>query len=289
MSIIMEKKSKTFNNADVIVEMFNNAGEVVDVTNSRGSITDKSFHDMRKPNAVDSGWCGGVKSLSEAQEMMKTGYQPTVDKMKSSLKIKASGSGKRFAFQNNVEGFAPIVPLALLGVPNCMQNMQMKPIKTKVLDVYYDMTSSCGTSSETIIRYGQQLLGAIIELEHQGYRFNLYAIQTYYGNASKDGKNTLNVLCAKVKSSNTAIDLKRISFPLTHTAFFRVIGFDWYSRCPKAKYIPCYGHALGYDFDEKKMREGFEEIFGHKCMVFSAANMKNKDKDSIKEVLSSDK
>lgn len=277
MAINFQAKVKAFDNKEINVEVFNSANEVVEVS-SRRSLTSSRFSDMSKPSNIDKGWAG-VASLDEACEMMKTGYQPTVDKMKTGIKANVQGQGKRISFFNDVVGYSPIVPLALLGVPNSMQNSYMKPIKAKVLDIYYDMTASCMTDKEDIIKAGQKLLAAIMELEMQGYKFNLYAIQTYWGEGSGD------MLCTKIKSSNTPLDLKRISFPLTHTAYFRVIGFDWYSKTPKGKYRSGYGHALGYDFSEEKMQNGFREIFGKNCVVFSCSKILKKDSEHFKTVI----
>ena len=277
MAFNFQKKVAAFGNANINVEVFDSANEVAEVS-SRRSITNSMFHDISDPREIDKSWTG-VASLEEALDLMKTGYQPTVDKMKTGIKANVNGQGKRISFFNDVVGYSPIVPLALLGVPNSMQNSYMKPIKAKVLNVYYDMTASCGTSKESIIEAGQKLLAAIMELEMQGYKFNLYAIQTYYGGSSGD------MLCTKIKSSNTPLDLKRISFPLTHTAYFRVIGFDWYSKTPKGKYRSGYGRALGYEFNERQMQEGFKEIFGQNCVVFSCAKILNKDSEHFKNVI----
>lgn len=276
MSINFQKKVKAFGNTNFNVEVFDSANEVVDVS-ARRQMTSSRFKDMRNPSNIDFGWTG-VYSLGEALEIMKTGYQPTVDKMKTGIKANVQGQGKRISFFNDVVGYAPIVPLALQGVPTSMQNSYMKPIKAKVLNVYYDMTASWSTSKEAIIQAGQKLLAAIMELEMQGYKFNLYAIQSYYDNGC-------DMLCTKIKSSNTPLDLKRISFPLTHTAYFRVIGFDWYSKTPNGKYRDAYGQALSYSFDEKQMQEGFKEIFGSNCVVFSCAKVLKNETEHFKNVI----
>lgn len=275
MSVIKSFKTNLFSGN---VEVFNSAQEVVEVSRNR-RITDYSFNDMHSKDQIDESFCGGVKTFEEAEELMKTGYQPTVDRMKKGIKADVQGQGKRVSFKNDVVGFQPVIPLALQGVPNCMVNTYMKPIKSKVLNIYYDMTASFSTSSEAIIKAGQDILAAIMELEMQGYKFNLYAIQTYF-----DGR-TADMLCTKIKSANTPLDLKRISFPLTHTAYFRVIGWDWYSRCPVAKYRSGYGHALGYDYNQKECSKAFEEIFHEKCIYFSAAKVIRESVETIKEVL----
>lgn len=269
-------KVKAFNNAVVNYEKFNSAQDVIKASASR-KMTSGSFIDMTNSKNIDKNFTT-VSSLEEALEIMRTGYQPAVEKLKSSA-AGLSGEGKRIAFHNDVVGFAPVVPLAVMGVPQSMINMHMKPIKAKVIDVYYDMVMSCGTSTETIIENGQRLLSVIMSLEYQGYRINLYAIQSYY-NSSQGA----DMLVVKIKSSNTPLDLKRMSFALMHPAFFRVVGFDWYSKTPEGTYRSGYGHALGYDFDESEMQKGFKELFGQNAVVFSAAKL-SKDKDHLESVM----
>ena len=260
------------------IEIFGSANEVVTLAEQR-NVTDNRFHDYRNGYKVDPDFCG-VKSYDEALEFLRVGYQPTVEKMKDSLKANFSGQGKRITFENDVVGFQPVVPLALQGVPNCMVNTRMKPIKTKVINICYDSTASWSTDSDDLIKAGQKMLAALIELEMQGYRFNLYAMQSYTSSGSAD------ILCVKVKSANAPLDLKRISFPLTHTGFFRVIGFDWYSRCPLAKYRPGYGHAMKYEIhDTKKVSELLSDIMGQKVVYFSATGILHEDKDELKKVI----
>lgn len=273
MSTIKDFKTNGFS---FHIEIFNSASEVVEKCKER-SRTDERFHDM--PNhEIDRSW-HSVGSYQEALDLMRNGYQPTVDNMRKVFKAERSGEGKRFSFQNNLQGFAPIVPLALKGVPNCMTDMRIKPIKAKVVDIYYDMTASCGVGPDKIIEAGQTLLGTVIEMERQGYRFNLNAIQTYSGGGSAD------MLVVKVKDAAQPLDLKRISFPLAHTAFFRVIGFDWYSKMPGGKYRSGYGCALGYDASKDRIDKMFKDMFGRGALYFSAKEIIGKGKDYIKEMV----
>ena len=274
MSIIRNKTVNVDGKRIAIhMEQFESAIEVAQTCDNR-EITNSSFTDMRKKEYRD--W-HGVKNYEEALNLLKTGYQPTVNKMSNIFKASKTGVEKRFKFANNVQGFAPIVPLALKNVPNSMIDMRMKPIKAKVIDVYYDMTCSCGTSSDSIIEAGQTLLGTIIELEKQGYRFNLYALQTYTDSHSCD------MLVVKVKSSGQPLDLKRISFPLTHTGFFRVIGFDWYSKVPGGKYRSGYGQALTYTVSN--LQEFITQAFNKTSVLLAATKIRKDDKEYVKEVL----
>ena len=275
MSQIRTFKVKAFNNKEFHVEFYDSAYQVVEDCKKR-NITNSSFDNMRTER-IRKDW-HGVSSYDEALKLMETGYQPTVDKLKASVKANLSGQAKRISFHNDVVGYAPIVPLAIMGVPQSMMNSCMKPVKAKVIDVYYDMSASCGMEAKQFIEAGSKLLAAVMELEMQGYRMNIYATQNYYDDSS-------DMLCVKVKSANQPLDLKRISFPLTHPAFFRVIGFDWYSKVPGGKYRFGYGRPVSRDFSEERLQKGFKEMFGDNAVAFSCAKIIETDIEHIKEVM----
>lgn len=271
----IDARAEIYMSAEEVVEDCKNRQNRISAYNMKGESIHKSFH--------------GVDSYDEALDLLKIGYQPTVEELKGELKV-APKEGARFKFTNSIEGFLPVVPLALKGVPNCMVNMRMSPIKSKVLDVYYDMTARCGTEPEEFIKAGKTLLGTIIELEKRGYRFNLFALQTYVGGYG-DGQ-TADFLCVKVKSSDKPIDLKRISFPLTHPAFFRVIGFDWQGKSPITRNVGSgRGHALGYDYDNETLQEIAKGMFGSNSFYVSCASFIDDgyDKEKLKEVFLNEK
>lgn len=274
MSTIRDAKTTNRGCKNFHIEMFDNADEVTRTCAER-KVTNSSFHDMRKYDIYKS-W-HGVDSYDEALDLMKTGYQPTVESMKGLFNARLAGEGKRFKMQNNVHGFAPIVPLALKGVPNSMMNMTMTPIKAKVIDVYYDSTVTCGISPEKQMEAGKMLLSTIIELEQQGYRFNLYAVQSYCD------RESIDMMVVKMKSATQPLDIKRTSFPLTHTGFFRVIGFDWYSKCPGAKYRSGYGTDITRCVEDLSTMA--KDLFGKTAIYFSAAEMVKKDKTAVKETI----
>lgn len=273
MSIITEKNyNKNGKQYRVMVERYENTQQMVNDLRTR-SITDRSFEDKSKGSF---GTWEGVKTYDECLDYLANGYQPSVDKLKDSVKPAVKGESKRISFKNNVAGANPIVPLALIGVPNCMQYTYIKPIKAKVIDVYYDVACAWNVKSCDIIKAGQMLLATILRLEQQGYKFNLYAVQSYSDSEDCD------MLCIKVKSSNQPIDLKRMSYTLTHTSFFRVLGFDWYSRTPKGKYRDAYGHNITseFDYDGKRTSEFTQQIFGKNSVYLSAMIMNKKFKSS---------
>lgn len=275
--MIKKVKSKEIN-VDFVIESYNSTADVVKDCKIR-SITDRCFDNMQE-NLGGQGkdWCG-VDSYEQALKFLEEGYQPTVEKLKAGIKANLQGNGKRISFHNDIVGYAPIVPLAILGVQNSMINSRMKPIKAKVIDVYYNMTASGCVGSREIIEAGVKLLSAVIALEQQGYRFNLYAVQCYYDNKK------CYALKVKVKDAMQPVDLKRISFPLTHTGFFRVIGFDWYSRCPEAKYLSGYGRPIENYHDREQLSKAMKELFGENAVWFGCTKIVKEKEEYVKEVL----
>lgn len=278
MSTIKTFKSELFG-GHLNVEIYNSAQEIAEHLETR-QVTSDSF----KSNPYsDRSFVGA--SREETYRMLKEGYQPVVDALKG--KIKANATSKRFKSYNDVAGYQPIVPNAIMGLPKAMINSSMMPIKTKVIDVYYEMTCSASTNSNDLIKAGQKMLGVIMELEAQGYRFNLYCTQGYY-----DSSLGCDMMCLKVKSANQPMDLKRMSFPIAHTAFFRGMGFDWYSKFPIGKYRPGYGCAICYEKSQEAVQNEYRKFFGKNVIYFAASTIiKKQDKadEYIKEVLKSGK
>lgn len=260
-------------NYKMMIERYNNAGQMVDELRAR-PITDDSFEDKSKRSSYGS-W-EGVKTYEECLGYLNNGYQPVVDALKDAVKPTINGTGKRIGFKTDIVGCAPIVPLAIMNVPMNMTNQYIKPIKAKVIDVYYDVTCSSGTDSEDIIDAGQKVLAEILRLEQCGYKFNLYAVQTYSDSEGCD------MLVVKIKSSNQPLDLKRMSYALTHTSFFRVLGFDWYSRTPKGTYRSCYGRNLAsnFDYDQQRLEKFTKQLFGNNAVYISAMIMQKKTKQN---------
>ena len=259
------------------MERFDSVMEVADKCNTR-EMTSNEFHNMRKESLRS--W-HGVNTYDEAIDLMHNGYEPQVTMME--LDRIARGEGKRIAFSNNIVGFAPVVPLALKGVPNCMIDMRMKPAKIKVIDLYYECTHSASCGADELIADGKKVLGAIMAMERSGYKINLYAMQSYANSDDCD------MMIVKIKSSSQPFDLKKMSYALMHPAFFRVIGFDWYSKFPDAKFRFGYGHWLAREFNDKELlQEEFRKIFGNNAVYLSGMETNIHDQQYIIDTLKGD-
>ena len=269
-------------NIDVRTETYNSAAEVVKDGRNR-PILISNYDVIRR--GIRREW-NGVCTYDEALDLLANGYQPVVTALSDSMKIN-SGENSRFTFNNDVVGFIPVIPLVLSGVPKCMVNIKMTPMKCKVIDIYYDMTANCSYEPEDFIRAGKIVLSTILGLEKQGYKFNLYGIQSYVGDSY-----TADLLCVKIKSSDRPLDLKRMSFPLTHPSFFRVIGFDWQSKSPIARNIGSgRGQSLSQRYDTRSAEKIIKTMYGNNAFYLSCTDLinHNYDKESLKEALTNAK
>lgn len=280
-SLIVEKNIKFDKNKKefkVTAEYYHNTSRMIEDLKSR-DYSCRDFKKMEEAREITKNW-HGVSSYKEAMDLLDNGWSEKIGEVKETLsKENLMGNGKRVTFTNDIVGYSPIVPLAIRGVPKNMINSDMKKIKCKVVDVYYDNTFSASTPTEEILRIGLNVVAAILKLEMEGYKINLYAVQTYTDNDSAD------MLCVKIKDSRQLMDLKRIMFPLMHPAFFRVIGFDWYSKMPKAKYRSGYGRNLNISLgnNEASTEEYARKVIGGNTCWLCGSKILGKGVEVIKE------
>lgn len=264
-SVELEKGSKY----NVNLEAFRSTLELVETCKTR-KITDRLFDDEEKKDH-DKSWAG-VSSYKEALDLMNDGWNEKVKELKGVIDgCKQRQADKRVGFRNDVLGFAPIVPLAIMGIPTAMLNTTVKAVKTKVVDIYYNMGVSCGVSSDKIFENGRKVVELIVKLENCGYRVSLNIVQAYTDSSSAD------ILAVNVKSANQLLDLKRICFPTMHTAFFRVIGFDWYTKTPNGKYRGGYGRPLHGSIGTSGAKELFKKLIGEEAIYIDAKELMDKD------------
>lgn len=273
MSVIFEKTCKGHR---ARVEVYDSVMDVVRDCETR-KITSVSFDDASK-ECMRGNW-HGVNSYKEALKVMNDGWAEEVKGLQETVNKVKTMTKKRIAFMNDIQGFAPIVPLAILGVPNSMINMTMKPIKSKVISIYYNMTMPASNGACRFVEYGKKVVEAIVSLENSGYRVNLFCLQTYSDESSSD------ILAIKVKGANQPIDLKRVCFPIMHAAMFRVIGFDWYSKFPKGTYRSGYGTTLQRATNDKKAQEIVKELFGKESVYLMATDVQKNGVEYITEML----
>lgn len=260
----------------IMTETYYNTSDIVNDLKKR-NITDRNFDNMQDGTLGGNGksFCG-VGTYEEAIELLEKGYQPIVEKLKANISENVRGVSKRISFSNDVLGFAPIVPLAITGVPTSMINTRIKPIKSKVIDLYVDITYTAFDTSDEIIKSSSRILSVVLKLEQAGYRFNIFCVK------SQSDKRDCDMMIVKIKDAAQPVDLKRISFPIAHTAFSRVIGWDWYSRFPKGRYRLGYGSSITLQSNFKN--EWAKKMFGDNAILIGAKMLMKQDEKYIEEV-----
>lgn len=260
------------------IESYNSAMECVADCKTRKVVRYYEIESKRMSRDFE-----GVRSYDEAMDLLHNGYTAVVDRLKESLKVSknmlSDSTVKRYQFENNVHGFAPIVPLAIKGVPTNMINMTVKPIKAKVIDIYYDVAIPAFVEAEQAIEAGKKLLASVIEFERSGYRFNIYSINT----STNSGASKMDILAVKVKSAEKPMDFKRMSFPIAHPAFARVVGFDWQNKSPVANNFPNRGYALTSECNNDRATKLMKEAFGKNAIYISCERVVNRGEGYIKE------
>lgn len=232
----MKRTVKTVERQTYIIEEFGSFGELIQTNDSRK----QNFGNTR--TATDKEWAGA--SYEESKEMLTHGWE---DKEKLSQindtisKLEKMQDTQKISFKNDIVGFAPIVPLAVMGVPQNMVNSRRVPKKAKVINLIVDVTVSCGTSVEEILNWGAKVVSKIMNLEKQGFRVRIEVVTTF---SEDDWRSKVHAMKVLIKSENQPFDIKRLMFPIAHGAMLRRIGFDWYERLPEAQRFGAYGCSL---------------------------------------------
>ena len=164
---------------------------------------------------------------------------------------------------HSVAGGKPIVANALMGLPKSMIARKTVLRKARIVNVFVESSFSAGTSSSSVLQWGAELVGQIVNLEKQGWRVRLNSISTF---GEPSGTKQIHGMSVVIKDENQPIDLKRLIFPITHVGFFRALGFDWYETLPGSQSLSGYGTPV-YRWDES-MRNDYLKTIGGENFIY---------------------
>lgn len=263
---------------EIRMEYFENGGEIVKVCSKRTRTSGFSKCHFEKGYRCDSSF-EGVKTVEEALGLLANGWTEKMEPLKKTMKDtqRKSYSMKNGGMKSDIVGFVPIVPNAILGLPNSMLNIDLKPKKNKVINLVYGLTYSAYVDQKDIIKYGMKVMEHVIKLEADGFRVRLTCMQNY----GEDNNSLYHLLACKVKSEDQPLDIQRVMFPLFHPAMFRTIGFGWYESLPEAKYICGYGRPLYFNMSEKQMDSLVEQLFGRTAVYVDGMSIEKRGMDYI--------
>lgn len=218
------------------------------------SINELIYHNAtRKPNRVFNGKKSSsetgderftkTKNYAEAVDLFKNGYAEPLAQIKKGVEVNSKGLiHQKTAVRNDIVGYAPCVPAAIMGIPKSMINKDNAVKKSKIISIIHDATSNCNTSTSTFIRAGIATLSIINSLEASGYRV---ALSVAFKNSAENKERAFATV--NLKDWRQPLDLKKMAFPFCHPSMLRRIGFKWLETTPnltESNYFYGYGRSL---------------------------------------------
>lgn len=179
----------------------------------------KLFKNKADSNEPDRENKVGTESYEEAQKLFSFGDRKSFELIKrtaTKTQLKGSGSFTRNTTQLGVVGYAPNIAAYMAGSPRCMmQRTRVTRTSSKVINVLYNCAFPWSASKEQIIEQGVKVLEFVNESERKGYRVNLYA------SVFADRENEAVGMMVRIKSSEQALDLLKIAYPIINPSFLR--------------------------------------------------------------------
>lgn len=171
----------------------------------------------------------GTGSYDEANTLLRDGDAKSAAALKEATvaNIKTLGDGKRTRRFNSVAGGVANVPATIMGLPKSMiRTERVKYKDSKVLNICYNGTAAGSVDKTELRETAARLMGAIVGLEKNGYRVNLYL---YIG--SRSGSNSCNMF-VRIKDSAQYLDIKKTAYPLINPSMLRRHYFRFVETAP---------------------------------------------------------
>lgn len=181
-------------------------------------------HGLSSNKPMESHW-HETQNLLTAMRYLEYGYDKHFKEIKNSF-IEAKNTIKKFEqknkkeYENSVEGFLPIVPNSIIGLPNSMIR-QKKEVKTsKSAKIFIDVGASAGVDKDRMIKYRTLILAIVDLLQMKGIRCEIYAVDT----SIEDDEIYIEKL--KLKEYGQPLNIYKMQFPIispdmTRRIFFR--------------------------------------------------------------------
>lgn len=197
-----------------------------------------------------------TKDFDEAVQLFKNGWSDMAGKLVQKLKDIESKTEPTMKPRSKLDvcGYQAVVPLYLQGVPNCMMNKKMVPIKQKVITVNKSIDYHGGVDTEKIIEESIKAMQIIKKLEAQGYRCNLNIV---LGSSEGSGKSRKAFFIkVRIKSASEKMNISKLAFPLVHPSMLRRLFFRFMEVYPEI--TKDFVHGYGIPSKAYELREIFK-------------------------------
>lgn len=269
-------------NRKMYFEKYKSYKEFVETIKEREKTYSKeSEHYLTKNwNLKDKSWIG-VDNYETAENYLLNGWNKQLENMKKQIdkNINLMDNKKVVKQYADVCGFAPIVPNAILGLPKCMLNSYKDVKKSRIIKFFIEMNKPAMYDADVIIEKYSKILASIAILERSGYRCRI----ELFGMFSVDDDRRTIVGCnILIKSENQLFDVKRLCFPIVHSAMSRLFGFAWENSLPIKDNYHHYGMGRALYLWSEKNRNEILNSLNEKNEKIIYVNMKTDEKELLK-------
>ena len=220
----------------------------------------------------------GTSSFDESEKLRKYGDFES-HKMLQTFKSKTDtfikdATGKRTRNFNDVMGYQPIVPNAIIGLPKAMINQRREVKKDKIVTLLWICDHPWHVSKDDIALKGAYTLSLIESLERNGYRVKVYA-----GSASK--VRSQQGFFINLKRADRPLNTVKLAYYLVNPSFLRRTSFR-ISESEAA--LPDSTHdGYGRVSDREHVREILTSFIGKSIIIDSSVDIStgNSSKDNL--------
>ena len=215
----------------------------------------------------------GTANFEEADNLRRKGDKKSLAIL-NDYKIKFDkyiqyNNGYKIKQRNDIHGFVPIVPNAIIGLPLSMINQTREAKKVKGIDILYNVSIGCGTSTDDIARKGAIMLSLIDALERKGFRVNLKV-----GSVTMKG-NTVHGVTTTMKRHDEPLNIRKLAYYLVNPSCLRRTFFKLKETISELTDVTNDGYGSSSKFD--KQREKLKAIYGEQLRIVDSSIMQNTD------------
>lgn len=215
----------------------------------------------------------GTDNFEQAENLRRNGDKKSLSTL-NDYKIKFDKyiqykNGYKIKQKNDIHGFVPIVPNAIIGLPLSMINQAREPKKVKGIDIFFNVSIRCSTSKEDIARKGAIMLSLIDALERKGFRVNLKV-----GSVSMK-RNTVHGVVTTMKRYDEPLNIRKLAYYLVNPSCLRRTFFKLKESVSELTDVTNDGYGMNNKFD--KQREKLKTIYGEQLRIVDSGIMGNID------------
>lgn len=209
-----------------------------------------------------------AESYEQARGYLENGYNENVERLVKGVNALANGQATKTKRYADMVGYQPIVPNAVMGLPKSMMNHKKVKVKAKIITIAFDPGVMGSVKPESVLEYGCKFINWVQNLEAKGYRVRIEFMKSM---AESAGDKEQYILLIPLKSENQPLNIKRMSFALTHVAMQRYLVWDWAERLPGSKQMWGFGCSFHGNARKhvllKNAKAIVESVLGTKAMI----------------------